>query len=62
MFLPKLYLFITEQDDDLTEVVHRQDQAIEILIQEEGNPVCVQYQLHNHEFNIILMLYTCNGM
>ena len=57
-----LILFITEQDDDLTEIVRRQDQAIERLIKEEGNPVCVHYKLHNHDFNIILMLYTCNSM
>ena len=43
--LPKLYLFTTEQDDDLTEAVHRQDQDLERLIKKEGNPVCVQYQL-----------------
>ena len=35
----KLYLFITEQDDDLTEVVRRQDHDLERLIKEEGNPV-----------------------
>ena len=58
----KTLLVYPEQDDDLTEVVQRQDQAIERLIEEEGNPVCVQYQLHNHDFNIILMLYTCNSM
>ena len=55
--LPKLYLFITEQDDDLTEIVRIQDQDLERLIKEEENPVCVQ--LYNHDFNIILMLYTC---
>ena len=60
--LPKLYLFITEQDDDLTEIVRRQDQYLERLIQEEGKLVCVQYELHNDDFNIILMLYTCNSM
>ena len=60
--LPKFYLFITEQDHDLTEIVHRQDQDHERLIKEEGNPVCVQYLLHNHDFNIILMLYTCDSM
>ena len=54
-------MFITEQDDDLTEVVCRQEQAIERLFQ-EGDPVCVQYKLHNHDFNIILMLYTCNSI
>ena len=55
-------LFITEQEDDLTEIVRRQDQYHERLIQEEGNPVCVQYLLYNHDFNIILMLYTCNSI
>ena len=54
-------MFITEQDDDLSEVVCIEDKDLERLIQEEGNPVCVQYGLHNHN-NIILMLYTCNSM
>ena len=52
--LPKF--FITEQDDDLTEIVCIQDQDLERLIKEEGNPVCVQYELYNHE------LYTCDSI
>ena len=39
--LPKFYLLITEQDNDLTEIVSRLDQDHERLIQEKGNPVCV---------------------